>query len=69
MTKSGSSVADNSKEEERGGGTDKLYYSSINKKSRAWTRAGTAEMKSRGMNVKDMPETKSTKLSVCLVVR
>lgn len=60
---SGSSGADNSKGE-RGRRTDKLYHSSISKKSRAWTRAGTAEMTPRGMNVNDLSEIESTKFQI-----
>lgn len=69
MIKFGSSVVDNLKEEERGGGIDKFYYFSINKKFRVWIRVGIVEMKLRGMNVKDMLEIKLIKFSVCLVVR
>lgn len=68
MTTSGSSVADNSKEE-RGSRTDRLYHSSISKTCKAWARAGTAEMEPRGMHVQDISEIESTKLSVCLVGR
>lgn len=64
VTMSGCSVADNLMDEERGGRTDRLYHSSINKKSRARLREGAVAVKSQGIEVNVASGATSAQLGI-----